>query len=92
MSTGGISARNLHLRRAGGDTIGSVSMSANVPICVLPCIQITINNIQPFKEGDKEMYTRVLFFGDFLILHSDIIWYSVYKRYGVGPQGTAKTF
>ena len=27
-----------------------------------------VNNTEPFKEGDKEMYTRVVFFfGDFFI-------------------------
>ena len=36
-------------------------------------IIIKKNNTQPFKEGNKKMYTRVISFGDFFILHSDII-------------------
>ena len=96
MSTGGISARNLHLRRGGGGggyNRISVHVCERTSLCIAEQnIIITINNTQPFKEGDKEMYTRVLFFGDFFILHSDIIRYSVYKRYGVGPQGTASPY
>ena len=42
------------------------------------------------------MYTRVvLFWAIFFILHSNLIRYSVVKRYGVGPRSTAspcKTF
>ena len=96
MSTGGISARNLHLRQGGRDTIGSVSMSANVPILYIAEQNIIIkkNNTPPIKEGDKKMYTRVVFFWRFFFFffHSDIIRYSVDKRYGVGPRSTASPY
>ena len=39
------------------------------------------------------MYTGVVFFwAIFLFLHSDIIRYSVDKRYGVGPRSTASPY
>ena len=56
-------------------------------------IIIKKNNTQPFKERDKKMYTRVVFFlAMFFILHSDIIRYSVDKRYGVGPRITVSPY
>ena len=55
-------------------------------------IIIKKNNTPPIKEGDKKMYTRVVFFWRFFFFHSDIIRYSVDKRYGAGPRSTASPY
>ena len=73
---GGISARNLHLRQSGGGGYNRISVHVCERTDVYIAEQNIIikkNNTQPFKEGNKKMYTRVISFGDFFILHSDII-------------------
>ena len=68
MSTGGISARNLHAPQAGGRG-GGLYNWISVHVCERTNLYIAEqniiikeNNTQPFKEGDKKMYTRVVFF------------------------------
>ena len=63
MSTGGISARNLHLKQVGGYNRISVHVCERTDLYIAEQnIIIKKNNTQPFNERDKKMYTRVVFF------------------------------
>ena len=78
MSTGGISARNLHLRQGGRDNRISVHVYERTDLYIAEQnIIIKKNNTPPIKEGDKKMYTRVVFFWRFFFS----VWYnSVFGR------------